>query len=87
MTLVLLRTRDVAQTGRLSAAAQSVGYLLAATGPLAVGLLHDATDAWRPSLVLLVVLISLQVAAGLAAARPRLVTENREGAAPSPARS
>src|SRR3712207_9112052 len=43
MTLILVRTRDVAQTGRLSAAAQSVGYLLAATGPLAVGLLHDAT--------------------------------------------
>ena len=46
MTLVLLRSRDVAQTGRLSAAAQSVGYLVAATGPLAVGVLHDVTDEW-----------------------------------------
>ncbi|WP_345771803.1 MFS transporter [Geodermatophilus sabuli] len=88
MTLVLLRTRDVAQTGRLSAAAQSVGYLLAATGPLALGLLHDATGAWRPSLLLLLALVVLQMAVGLLAARPRLVTERRsEGAAPSPARS
>ncbi|MGY1708705.1 MFS transporter [Geodermatophilus sp. SYSU D00758] len=75
MTLVLVRTRDVAQTGRLSAAAQSAGYLLAASGPLAVGLLHDATGAWRPGLALLLVLALLQVLAGLAAARPRLVTE------------
>jgi MFS transporter, CP family, cyanate transporter len=88
MTLVLVRTRDVAQTGRLSAAAQSVGYLLAATGPLAVGLLHDATGSWRPSLVLLLVLLAGQVAAGLYAARPRLVTERTraEAAEPCPAR-
>ena len=75
MTLVLLRTRDVAQTGRLSAAAQSAGYLLAATGPLAVGLLHDTTGGWRPGLVLLLVLQAGQFAAGLSAARPRLVTD------------
>jgi CP family cyanate transporter-like MFS transporter len=89
MTLVLVRTRDVAQTGRLSAAAQSVGYLLAATGPLAVGLLHDATGAWRPSLALLLVLLVLQVAVGVSAARPRLVTERvpAEAAEAAPARS
>ncbi|MGY1693173.1 MFS transporter [Geodermatophilus sp. SYSU D01105] len=89
MTLVLVRTRDVAQTGRLSAAAQSVGYLLAATGPLAVGLLHDATGAWRPSLALLLVLLVLQVGTGLSAARPRLVTEREpaEATEAAPARS
>jgi CP family cyanate transporter-like MFS transporter len=73
MTLVLVRARDVAQTGRLSAAAQSVGYLVAATGPLAVGLLHDATDGWTAGLVLLLAVQGLQVLVGLAAARPRLV--------------
>lgn len=75
MTLVLLRTRDVAQTGRLSAAAQSTGYLLAATGPLSVGLLQDLTGGWQLGLVLLLVLVTVQTAFGLAAARPRLVTE------------
>jgi MFS transporter, CP family, cyanate transporter len=73
MTLVLLRTRDVAQTGRLSAAAQSAGYLLAATGPLGVGLLHEATGAWEPGLALLLGVVVLQTLVGLAAARPRLV--------------
>jgi CP family cyanate transporter-like MFS transporter len=74
MTLMLQRTRDVAQTGRLSASAQSVGYLIAATGPLAVGLLNDATGAWTTSLVLLLAVVVAQTAAGLAAGRPRLVS-------------
>jgi CP family cyanate transporter-like MFS transporter len=72
---VLVRTRDAAQTGRLSAAAQSVGYLLAAAGPLAVGLLHDATGGWRAGLAVLLVLQAVQLTAGLYAGRPRLVTE------------
>ncbi|MDP9428429.1 MAG: MFS transporter [Actinomycetota bacterium] len=75
MTLVLVRTRDVAQTGQLSAAAQSVGYLLAATGPLTVGLLHDRTGGWRAGLAVLLVLQALQLAAGLHAGRPGLVTD------------
>ena len=73
MTLVLQRTRDVAQTGRLSASAQSIGYLIAATGPLAVGLLHEATGGWTVALVLLLALLVVQIAAGVSAARPRLV--------------
>jgi CP family cyanate transporter-like MFS transporter len=75
MTLILQRTRDVGQTGRLSASAQSVGYLLAATGPLAVGLLHEATGGWRPGLLLLLGVVLAQLAVGLVAARPRLVGE------------
>ena len=73
MTLVLVRARDVAQTGRLSAAAQSVGYLVAATGPLAVGLLHEATGGWTAGLNLLLAVLVVQLVVGLAAARPRLV--------------
>jgi CP family cyanate transporter-like MFS transporter len=73
MTLVLVRSRDVAQTGRLSAASQSAGYLVAATGPLAVGLLHQATGGWRGGLLLLLALLVAQAAVGLVAARPRLV--------------
>ena len=76
MTLILLRSRDVAQTGRLSAASQSLGYLVAASGPLAVGLLHQATGSWRPGLVLLLGVLVAQVAVGLVAARPRLVSSS-----------
>lgn len=48
MTLILQRTRDVSQTGRLSGSAQSLGYLVAASGPLAVGLLHESLAVGRP---------------------------------------
>jgi MFS transporter, CP family, cyanate transporter len=74
MTLVLLRTRDVGQTGRLSAAAQSAGYLLAATGPIAVGALAEVTGGWRAALLALVGVQLAQAAAGAAAGRPRLVS-------------
>ena len=73
LTLVLQRTRDVAQTGRLSASAQSIGYLVAATGPLAVGLLHEATGGWDTALVLLLAVLVVQAAVGVAGGRPRLV--------------
>lgn len=75
MTLILQRTRDVGQTGRLSASAQSLGYLLAATGPLGIGLLHEATGGWTAGLALLLGVVTAQLAVGLAAARPRLVGE------------
>jgi CP family cyanate transporter-like MFS transporter len=73
MTLVLVRTRDVGQTGRLSASAQSIGYLIAAGGPLAVGLLHELTGGWTAGLLVLLALVAGQLAAGLVAGRPRLV--------------
>ena len=44
-----------------------------ATGPLAVGLLHEATDGWTVGLVVLLCLLAVQLVVGLAAARPRLV--------------
>jgi CP family cyanate transporter-like MFS transporter len=53
--------------------AQSAGYLVAAGGPLAVGLLHDATGGWTVGRVVMLVLLGVQVVVGLAAARPRLV--------------
>jgi MFS transporter, CP family, cyanate transporter len=74
MTLVLLRTRDVAQTGRLSAAAQSAGYLLAATGPIAVGALAEATGGWRAGLLVLLAVQVVQGGAGVMAGRPRLLS-------------
>lgn len=75
MVLMLLRTRNVAQTGQLSAAAQSVGYLLAATGPLGIGLLYGATGGWTAALGMLLAVLVVQTVVGLGAARPRFVTE------------
>jgi CP family cyanate transporter-like MFS transporter len=43
---IVLRARDSAQAGQLSAMSQGGGYCLAAIGPLGVGLLRDATGGW-----------------------------------------
>jgi CP family cyanate transporter-like MFS transporter len=69
LTLISLGGRTQAETTRLSGMAQSLGYLLAAAGPIAAGFLAERTGAWQASLVMLAVLGLLQIAAGAAAAR------------------
>ena len=70
LTLVTLRTKAPETTQGVWAMAQTVGYLLAAAGPLALGLLHDVTGAWAAGLALLVALVAVQGVAGLGAGRP-----------------
>ena len=53
----------------LSAFAQSVGYLVATTGPLAVGFLHTATGGWTVPVSCLLVITGLELAPGWQAAR------------------
>ncbi|KQB83551.1 MFS transporter [Corynebacterium oculi] len=52
MALALMPARTGAPevTARLSAFVQSVGYLLAAAGPLLVGVVHEAVGRWEPIL-------------------------------------
>lgn len=73
LILVVLRSRGPADTAGLSAQAQSVGYVLAAAGPLLVGAVHDRTGSWTLPLLLLLVLLVPQAVAGLLAGRPRHV--------------
>ena len=51
-----LRTHGPAQAAALSGMAQSVGYLLAASGPPLVGLLRDLSQGWRLPLALCLLL-------------------------------
>jgi MFS transporter, CP family, cyanate transporter len=73
MTAIALRAADAETAAGLSAMAQGFGYLLASTGPLLVGLLHDATGAWTLSLLVLIAALVAQLIAGVAAGRPRTV--------------
>ena len=47
LALMGFRAKDAVDAARLSGFAQSVGYALAATGPLVVGWLHDLTPNWN----------------------------------------
>ncbi|MBB2940824.1 CP family cyanate transporter-like MFS transporter [Actinoplanes lutulentus] len=69
LTLISLGGRDHAETTRLSGMAQSLGYLLAASGPFLAGLLAEQTGGWTASLILVAGFAALQTAAGAAAGR------------------
>jgi CP family cyanate transporter-like MFS transporter len=56
LTVIVLRARDPQVAAQLSGMAQCVGYLLAAIGPLLVGLIHGWTGGFAWSAVLFVLL-------------------------------
>lgn len=63
LTLFVLRTRTAEAAGELSGMAQTVGYLIAAGGPLGAGALHDLSGGWTlPMVALLLGLIPLALA-------------------------
>jgi len=65
----MARAPDPVTAASLSAFAQGAGYLIASTGPLLIGFLHDATGGWTvPGLVLLG-LVALQLITGWLAGR------------------
>jgi MFS transporter, CP family, cyanate transporter len=74
LTLIVLRGGSVSSTAGLSTLVQTVGYLVAAFGPLAIGAVHQVTGSWTPALIVLLALLVPQLALGLAAARNRTVT-------------
>ena len=73
LALFVLRADDAPHAVALSGMAQSVGYTLAAIGPIAVGALHDATGRWTAPLVVLIGVAAIDLAVGLAAGRARFV--------------
>ena len=75
LTLIVLRGGTVTSTASLSTLVQTVGYLVAAAGPLAIGAVHDITGSWTPALIVLLALLGPQLIVGLAAARNRTVTQ------------
>src|SRR5690606_24703202 len=73
MTVIILRSPDARAAARLSGMAQAVGYLLAAFGPLLVGVLHSATGSYAVTGWLFVALGLGAVLSGWGAGRARLV--------------
>ncbi|WBB78024.1 MFS transporter [Micromonospora sp. WMMD882] len=77
LTTIGLRARTAEGTVVLSAFAQSTGYLIAAPGPLLVGILYEVTGGWSAPIGLLLLAAVGQTVAGLAIARPRHIEDER----------
>lgn len=73
LTLIVLRSGDALTASRLSGMAQTVGYLLAAGGPLAAGAVHQATGSWTVPILLVLGACAAALVVGLLAARDRKV--------------
>jgi CP family cyanate transporter-like MFS transporter len=73
LTLIVLRGGTVTGAAGLSTLVQTVGYLIAAVAPLAIGAVHDLSGSWTPALLVLLALLVPQMVLGLEAARDRTV--------------
>nr|WP_296071161.1 MFS transporter [uncultured Actinoplanes sp.] len=71
LSLFGLRTAHHTQAAALSGMAQSVGYLVAAAGPIAIGALHDASGSWTLALIILLLTDVVLAGFGYLAGRNR----------------
>lgn len=87
LMLIVLRGGNVSNTAGLSTLVQTVGYILAAFAPLAIGALHDATASWNTPVIVLMALLLPQAVIGTVAGRRGHVGEvmpSARGATESP---
>lgn len=76
LTLINLRTRTSAGASSLSGFTQGIGYAVAATGPLLVGVLYDATGTWTAALLFLIGTLVVLLAAATVACRPVMLEDS-----------
>lgn len=72
LLIITLRAPDPSSVTALSAVAQSFGYVLAALGPLLIGVLRQTSGGWTVPLLAGLGFCLLQTVAGAFAGRPRM---------------
>lgn len=75
LTMIGMRSRSGAGVVRLSAFAQSTGYLISIPGPLLVGVLYQHSGGWGLPIGLMAALMVPQMAAGILAGRARTIED------------
>ena len=70
LLFIVLRSHDTASATELSGMAQSIGYVIAATGPFIFASIFDLTGNWLYALLLLLIIAVLKLFSGLYAAKP-----------------
>ncbi|HHQ2899368.1 TPA: CynX/NimT family MFS transporter [Bacillus cereus] len=74
MMFFSLRTQNIHEAAELSGMAQSLGYLLAAIGPILFGWLHDITHNWTTPLLMLIFTSIIIFITGMSAGKNVYVT-------------
>lgn len=73
LLFIILRTTDTRTATELSGMSQSIGFLLAATGPTLFGFLRDLTLSWSVPLLFLQAVLIAKLATGLGAGKSKQV--------------
>ncbi len=75
---VVRRSQGTTDSRRMSTMVQGGGYVVAATGPLVIGAVHDASGGWTVPLLVTLGVVTLMAVAGAPAAggRAEAVTED-----------
>lgn len=74
LLFMVLRADSAELTTGLSGMAQSVGYFIAAFGPVLFGLIHDLTNSWNIPLYSMLAIAAMQLVIGLGAAKNRVIS-------------
>ncbi|MFF0219448.1 CynX/NimT family MFS transporter [Streptomyces vinaceus] len=77
ITMIGLRAKSPAGVVKLSAFAQSAGYLISIPGPLLVGALYQHSGGWDLPLTVMAALLVPQIALGILAGRDRTIEDER----------
>ncbi|MFG3509138.1 CynX/NimT family MFS transporter [Streptomyces sp. NPDC047821] len=75
LTMIGMRSRTSGGVVRLSAFAQSVGYLISIPGPILVGTLYEHSGGWETPLALMAGLMVPQMIVGVIAGRDRTIED------------
>ena len=76
LLFMVRRSRSAEQTNQVSGMSQCLGYVLAAVGPFALGLVHDITGSWAAAFAVIAVALCTQAWGGWLAGRNVYMTEN-----------
>lgn len=73
LALLGLRAQHARESAELSGMAQSFGYLLAAVGPILIGLIYDISQSWTIPIIVILLVSIIMMGFGLGAARNKYV--------------
>jgi CP family cyanate transporter-like MFS transporter len=76
LLFLVLRAGDTETTTELSGMAQSVGYLIAAFGPVLIGSLFDYTGSWNYPIIALIAIAIVKLFMGLEAGKQETVNRS-----------
>lgn len=70
LLLIILRSSDADTAAELSGIVQSIGYVLAGTGPFLIGIIHDFSGNWNYALMVMIGVSFVKLYVGMGAGKP-----------------